>query len=151
MAAPILADFNDLALEVEWVPASGIFARICAIEDVNVTRSKQIDETEVPADCDDESLPYNVTRNTRSRSVTISGTGFWAQQAHGKLMDWWNGTPAEKLKVRIFHAQAVSGDPEYEEGAAILQDLNNARTKGQQVSAEVTIVFDGVPTVTDKV
>lgn len=151
MAEPTFADFHDLVLEVEWVPESGTFARICAIEGVTVSRSKQIDESEVPADCDDESLPYNVRRNTRSRSWSISGTGFWAQENHGNLLDWFNGVPAEKLNVRIFHAKAAVGTPEYEEGVAILSELSNERSKGPQVSADITIQVDGVLTSVDKV
>ncbi len=150
MAEPTLAEFEDLVVEVEFTPGSGTFARVCAIEGITINRSKQIDENETPADCDDESLPYIVRRNTRSRSTSISGTGFWAAQSHGKMMGWYNGTPAEKLQVRIHHAKALSGDTEYEEGAAILQDLNNERTKGAQVSAEITIVFDGAMTLTAK-
>lgn len=150
MPEPTFAEFHQLALEIEWVPGSGTFARVCAMDGITVNRTKQIDENEVPADCDDESLPHNVRRNTRSRSWSISGTGFWSQQNHGNLLDWFNGVPAEKLNVRIFHANAAVGTPEYEEGVAILSELTNERTKGQQVSAQITLQVDGVLTSADK-
>ena len=41
-----------------------------------------------------------------------------------------------------------TGDTYIEGGPAFLQTLNNARTKGQKVSAEIAIVFDGLPSRT---
>ena len=41
---------------------------------------------------------------------------------------------------------AASGDIEVEEGAAFLVSLNNERTKGNKVSAEIELNFDGLPT-----
>lgn len=150
MAEPILANFEDLVLEVEFVPDSGNFSRVCAMEGVTINRSKQVDANEVPADCEDESLPYKTIQNTRSRSYSISGTGFWAQTSHGKLLNWFNGVPAEKLKVRVTHAKAAIGDPELESGLAILSELGNERQKAGQVSASITLTIDGNLATTDK-
>lgn len=150
MAEPITADSFDLVVEVEFVAESGTFTKICGMTDFTITRTKAIDETEVPADCEDETLPYNTKRNTRSRSMTVSGTGIWAQQSHGKMLDWYNGSPAEKLLVRIRHLKAAVGDVETETGTAILQDLNNERTGKQQVTANITLVFDGAIATADK-
>lgn len=150
MSEPILADFADLVLEVEFTPGSGSYAKICAMEGITINRSKQIDSNEVPADCDDDTLPYKTRNNTRSRSYSISGTGFWAQSSHGKMLDWFNGNPAEKLNIRITHAKAAVGDPELESGLAILSELNNERSKGPQISANISLVIDGDLTTTDK-
>lgn len=151
MPEPTLADFQDLVLEVEWVPDSGTYSKFCAMEQVTINRSKQVDQSEVPADDDDESLPYITRANTRARSFSISGTGYWSAQSHGLALDWFNGTPAEKLRVRITHAKAAIGDPEYETGLGILSELTNERQKGPQVSAQISIVIDGDLATTDKV
>jgi hypothetical protein len=150
MPKPTLADFQDLVLEVEWVPDSGTYSKFCAMEQVTINRNKQVDQPEVPADCDDESLPYVTRANTRARSFSISGTGYWNAQSHGLAMDWFNGTPDEKLRVRITHAKAEVGTPEYETGLGVLSVLNNDKRKGQQVSAEITITIDGDLVTTDK-
>jgi len=65
------------------------------------------------------------------------------------MMDWWyNG---QVKNIRIQHVKAAVGDTEYETGPAYLVNLNNAVEKGQKVSADIEIQFDGVPTRTAKV
>ncbi|MBO9457950.1 MULTISPECIES: phage tail tube protein [Stappiaceae] len=145
MAAPVTEKFEELVLEVEFDPdgSPGTYSKICGMVDATVTRTANIDTAEVPADCDDESLPLQTERAVRNLDVSISASGVWARGSNGKLLDWlYSGQP---LNVRVTNAQAASGDTEIESGPALLSQLNNSRTKGQKVSAEIEIQFDGTP------
>jgi hypothetical protein len=148
MAKAITEKFEEMVLELEETPASGTFTAICGLIDVSVTRSANIDSAEVP-DCADESLPLEVEKSVRSLEVSVSASGVWAQSSHEKLMAWYySGQP---IVVRIGHLNATVGETEYETGPALITGPNNARTKGQKVSAELTIEFSGTPTLSVKI
>jgi hypothetical protein len=141
MAATIEQKFEELVLEIS--DDGTMWARICGLVGVTVTRQAQTDSTEIPADCDDESLPLRVDRAVRSIEVSVSGEGVWAQQSHGKMMDWFYSGQAKY--ARIGNLNAAVGDTEYESGKAFLTQLTNQRTKGQAVSASVELQFNGTP------
>lgn len=148
MAAPVTEKFEELVLDVEFDPVGnpGVYTRICGILDATVNRTANIDTTEVPGDCDNESVPVSVEKEVRSLDVSVSGTGVWAQQSQGKLKNWYySGT---SLNVRVRDLNAASGDTEVESGPALLATLNTGRTKGQKVSSEIEIQFNGTPTRT---
>lgn len=147
MAYADTADFADLVVEVEWVASSGTYAKVCGITSRGVNRQSNMATNEVP-ECDDETLPNQVERNVQSQEVTISGSGVWAKQSHEKMLDWWY--LAQRKNIRVYHANVDSGDTEYESGPAFLTQLSNQAEKGQKVTAEVSIEFDGVPTRTAK-
>lgn len=152
MARATTMRYEQMILEVETTPASGTYAALCGLTDVTINRTSNIDTTEIP-DCDDESLPLSIERAVRSQEVTISATGVWALQSHETIMDWWYGGSALNIRLRNAKVEAdgATGDTESEAGPAILVSLNNSRTKGQKVTAELEINFDGVPTRTAKV
>lgn len=149
MTRATTAKFEELILEVEFTPGSGTYTPVCGLIDVTINRTSNIDTSEVP-DCDDESLPLAIERQVRSQEVTVSGSGVWALQSHEKMMDWWYAGTTLLSRVRNSKAQTagVAGDTMIESGPAILASLNNSRTKGQKVQAELEIQFDGVPTRT---
>lgn len=151
MARAVTAKYEEFVLEVEFTANSGTYTNICGLTDVTINRSSQIDTTEVP-DCDDESLPLQIERAVRAQEVTISATGVWSLGAHEKMLDWWYS--GATLRTRLRNAKAVvdgvTGDTTHETGPALLVTMSNARTKGQKVTAEVEIQFDGVPTRTAK-
>jgi hypothetical protein len=101
--------------------------------------------TEVP-DCDDESLPAALERAVQSSEVTIAASGSWAAQSHEMMMDWWYS--AQPKAIRVQNVKAATGDTEFESGTAYLTSLNNVATRGQKVTADMTIEFDGLPTRT---
>ncbi|MCV0381781.1 phage tail tube protein [Nitratireductor sp.] len=152
MARATTMRYEQMILEVETTPASGTYAALCGLTDVTINRTSNIDTTEIP-DCDDESLPLSIERAVRSQEVTISATGVWALQSHETIMDWWYGGSTLNIRLRNAKVEAdgATGDTETEAGPAILVSLNNSRTKGQKVTAELEINFDGVPTRTAKV
>ncbi|ASQ10640.1 phage tail tube protein [Sinorhizobium meliloti] len=150
MAKPVTEKFEELVLDVEFDPVGnpGVYTRICGLLDATVTRTANVDTSEVPGDCDDESVPVSIEKQVRSLDVGVSGTGSWAQQSQGKLKNWfYSGT---SLNARVRDTNAASGDTEVESGPALLTTLTNSRTKGQVVSAEVEIQFNGTPTRTAK-
>jgi hypothetical protein len=151
MARATTAKYEELILEVETTPESGTYAALCGLTDVTINRASNIDTTEVP-DCDDESLPVSLERAVRSQEVTISGSGVWALQSHETMMDWWYEGSTRNIRLRNAKVEndGTTGDTELESGPALLVNLNNSRTKGQKVTAEVEIQFDGVPTRTAK-
>ncbi|TDH35724.1 hypothetical protein E2A64_10330 [Pseudohoeflea suaedae] len=151
MARAVTAKYEELILEVEFTPSSGTYTPVCGVTDVSVTRQSNVDETEIP-DCDDESLPMAIERAVRSQTVTISGSGVWALSSHEKMLDWWysGSTLSTRLRNAKAAADGVAADTTIEEGPALLVTLNNSRTKGQKVTSEIELQFDGVPTRTAK-
>lgn len=151
MARATTMRYEQMILEVETTPASGTYAALCGLTDVTINRTSNVDTTEIP-DCDDESLPLAIERAVRSQEVTVSATGVWALQSHETIMDWWYGGSTLNIRLRNAKVEAdgATGDTEAEAGPAILVSLNNSRTKGQKVTAELEINFDGVPTRTAK-
>jgi hypothetical protein len=151
MSKAVTAKFEEMILEVEFTPESGQYTPICGLIDVTINRTSNIDTTEVP-DCDDESEPLSIERQVRSQEVTATGSGVWAQQSHQKMQAWWrSGTTLNaRLRNAKVEADGVTGDTIEESGPAILVTLNNGRTKGQKVTSEIEIQFDGVPEPTLK-
>lgn len=153
MARAKTAKYEQMILEVEFDPVAnaGNFSTICGLVDVTMNRTSNVDTTEVP-DCDDESLPMAIERAVRSQEVTISATGVWALTSNPKLDAWWRSGTTLNTRLRNTRAEddGLTGDPTAETGPALLVSINNARTKGQKVTAEVEIQFDGVPDVTAK-
>lgn len=146
MAKATTQSFDQLILDVEFVASSGTYTSVCGLIDVTVTRTANVDSAEVP-DCSDETLPLSLEKQVRSIEVSVSGTGVWAQESHGNLMDWFYSSATKNVRVR--NTNADTGDTEIESGAALLTSLTNTRTKGQKVSAEIEIQFDGTPSRTD--
>lgn len=141
------ANFHQMVLEVETSAGSGVFARICGLTSRGINRQHNMSTSEVPP-CDDESLPAQVERAVQSSEATISGSGVWASQSHEMLLDWWE-SGATRL-IRVHHVRAAVGDTEYETGSAYLVSINNQAERGQKVSAELSIEFDGIPVRTAK-
>lgn len=147
MAYADTAKFSELVVEVEWVASSGIYAKVCGITTRGVNRQSNMQTSEVP-ECDDEDLPAAVERAVQSQEVTISGSGVWAKQSHGKMLDWWYSGATKN--IRIQHVNAEVGDTEYESGAAYLTSLSNEAARGTKVTMDLNIEFDGLPARTDK-
>lgn len=146
MARASTANFHQMVLEIEWVASSGVYAKVCGLTGRGINRQHNMQTSEVP-DCDDESLPAAVERAVQSSEVTVSGTGIWSAESHGKLLDWWYSGATKN--IRIQHVLAASGDTLYESGAAYLQSINNQAERGTKVTAELAIEFDGLPTRVD--
>lgn len=144
MALAATADFDEYVLEVEFTAASGTYQTVCGLTDVTVNRTNNTDTTEVP-DCGDLSLPFSLKKAVRSTDVNISATGVWALSSHQAVMNWF--TTGATKNVRITNAKVTdggtAGDTETETFPMILTALNNSRTKGQVVTAEITMERNG--------
>lgn len=146
MATPTTEKYEEMILDVELVSGSGTYTSICGLIDVTINRTANVDTAEIP-DCDDESQPLSVERQVRSIEVTVSGSGVWAQSSQSDLKEWFYSSATKNVRLR--DTAASNGDVEIESGPALLTSLVNARTKGQKVSAEIEIQFDGTPSRTD--
>lgn len=146
MALAVTEKFEEMILEVETI-TPGTYAKICGLTDVTINRTANVDTVEIP-DCDNEALPHSLERQVRNVEVTISATGVWAQSSQDMLKTWFYSGATKNIRLR--DTKASVGDVETEAGAALLVSLNNSRTKGQKVTAEIEIQFDGTPTRTDK-
>lgn len=146
MARAITANFHEFVLEVE-TETPGTYAKICGLTARGINRTSNMSTSEVP-DCDDESLPAAVERAVQSQELTISGSGSWASQSHEMMLDWWYSGATKNIRIR--NTKAAIGDTEIEAGPAYLVNLNNTVNRGEKVSAEIEIQFDGVPTRTAK-
>lgn len=146
MAKAQTEKYEEMILDVEFVASSGIYTAICGMTDVTISRSASIDSTEVP-DCDDESQPLSIEKQVRSIEVSVSGTGVWAKTSQDALKQWFYSSATKNVRLR--DTAAAVGDIAIESGPALLASLNNSRTKGQKVTAEIEIQFDGTPTRTD--
>ncbi|RWP19262.1 MAG: hypothetical protein EOR00_09140 [Mesorhizobium sp.] len=146
MARATTANFHQMVLEVEVTAGSGTYSKLCGLTGRGINRQHNMQTSEVP-DCDDESLPAAVERAVQSSEVTISGSGVWAAESHGTMLDWWYAGTTKS--IRIQHVNATAGTPEYETGNAYLVSINNQADRGSKVTAEISIEFDGLPTVTD--
>lgn len=147
MAYATTANFSQFVLEVEFVAASGTFSKVCGLTSRGINRQSNMATSEVP-DCSDETIAADVRRAVQSQEATITASGVWSSESHEKLLDWWQG--AATKSVRIYHANAASGDTEYETGNAYLVSISNQAERGTKVTAELNIEFDGVPTRTMK-
>ena len=147
MAYAATQKFEELILDIEWTSGSGIYEAVCGLVDITISRTANIDTAEVP-ECSDESLPMQIERQVRSLELSISASGVWAQTSHSKLLTWWRSGATKNIRVR--NTAVGSGEIEIESGAALLASLNNTRTKGQKVTAEIEIQMDGVGTTTNK-
>lgn len=142
MARATTEAFHEMVIEIEGI-TPGSWIKICGLTGNSLNRTHNMSTTEVP-DCDNEALPAAVERAVQSSEVTLSGTGVWAAQSHGTMMDWWYSGATKN--IRVGHLKAEPGDTEYETGAAYLVNLNHSRERGQKVAAEIEIQFDGLPT-----
>ena len=148
MAKPVTEKFHQMVLEVE-TETPGTFAKICGITGRTVNRSMTVQETEVPGDCDDESIPSETFIDPQSIVVTVNGTAVWAQQSHQLIMDWFY--LKQRKNIRVGHLNASVGDTEYETGPAYLVTVNDSAQKTEgAVTREIEIRFDGAPTRSDK-
>ena len=138
-------NFHEMVVEIETL-TPGVWSKICGLTGRTINRTSNMSTSEVP-DCDNEALPASLERAVQSQEVTVSGTGVWAAQSHGVMMDWWYSGSTKN--IRIGHLKAEPGDTEYETGPAYLVSLNNTAERGTKVTAEIEIQFDGLPTRTD--
>lgn len=144
MADAVTAEFHQLVIEVEFTPESGIYAKVCGMVDYSVSRKNNIESSMVP-DCTDESLPLTTKRAVTSQDVTVSGTGSWALNYHQSMYSWWKtgGTRNVRITNAKVTASGTAGDTEAETIPMILSTLENARTKGKVISAEVEFQQNG--------
>lgn len=147
MAAPSTAKFEHLALQVETA-VPGTYATLCGMKGFTISREAQVNTVEVPADCTDESLPYSRERAVQALDFTVEAEAVWARENHQILLDWFRSGATKNIRIK--HGNVATGATEYESGPALLTKLTHVREKGQKITANISVEFDGTPTVTAK-
>jgi hypothetical protein len=122
-----------------------VWSKICGITSRTVNRTTTMQSTEIP-DCADETIPNYIEKSVQSLEETISGTGVWAAESHGSMINWWRSGARKGIKVS--NTKALTGTIKEEWGYAYLTQLNNAAVKGAKVTSDIQIEFDGLPAVT---
>jgi len=125
--------------------ATLVWSKICGITSRTVNRTTTMQQTEVP-DCTDETLPNAIEKSVQSQEETISGTGVWAAESHQTILGWWRA--GARQSIRVGNTKAPTGAILYEYGPAYLTQVNNVAEKGQKVTSDIQIEFDGLPNVT---
>ncbi|MBZ4023250.1 hypothetical protein CKO11_12355 [Rhodobacter sp. TJ_12] len=147
MTAPVHQEYDELVLEFSDDDGT-TWARNCVIMGCEVNRTSNTSTVETVSDCADESKPNAVEERVQSLKVTVSGTGNWTQAGYGKFLAKFYAGDSTTMLARIGNLGAASGEIQYEEGPIIIASLGEARTKGQVVSASITINFATTPTLT---
>jgi len=124
--------------------ATYVWSKICGITSRTVNRTTTMQQTEIP-DCADESLPNAIEKAVQAQEQTISGTGVWAAESHQTILSWWRA--GARKSIRVGNTKAPTGAIIYEYGPAFLTQVNNTAEKGQKVTADLQIEFDGLPYV----
>lgn len=122
------------------------FTPICGLTSKGINYETDTTTVEVP-DCTDEDLPAYKEEGPKSYSVAIEGSGMWAKQSHGTLLNWWKSGAAKNMKVQ--YVEAAPGEPEFIEGPAIITKIGNAVEKGGRLSADLSFRFTEMPTFTN--
>lgn len=147
MTAPVHQEYEELVLEFSDDDGT-TWARNCVIMGCEITRTSNTSTVETVANCDDESLPNNVDERVQSLKVVVSGTGNWTQTGYDKFLAKFYAGDSTKMLARVGNLAATTGQIKYETGPIIIASLGESRTKGQVVSASITINFKTTPTLT---
>lgn len=146
MALAQTTTFGNFILWVE-TDTPGTYENVCGLTSRGINRTTAVQETEVPyCGVGEEDLPASVEVAPQSKKVSISGSGVMSQQSHKKMWDWWSNGTAKN--IRIERVGAATGEIRYENGSGYLTTYNNAAAKGEKVSAEIEISFNGATTTT---
>lgn len=146
MAKPIHEEYEELVFEFS-TDGGTTWARNCVLMGVEVSRTTSTVDVETVRDCDNESLPNNISRRVQSISVSLSGTGNWTQVGYNQFLTKFYGGDNTPMRARIGNLAAAAGEIQYEEGPIIITSLGQARTKGSVVTASVEMVFAETPTI----
>lgn len=145
MARPTTAKFSEFQILIgDGATPVEAFEVVCGLTSKGIQRSANTNSIVVP-DCADEDAPAFEEKAINSLSISISGSGVWTAENHQAFLAWYYSGQPKNIKVR--HVAAEGGSTEYEEGPALLTSLNNSVERGGKVSAEITIEFDGQPTL----
>lgn len=147
MTAPVHEEYDELVLEFSEDDGT-TWARNCVIMGCEVTRTSNTSTVETVSDCDDESKPNNVDERVQSLKVVATGTGNWTQSGYDKFLAKFYAGDSKTMLARIGNLAATTGQVKYETGPIIIASLGQSRTKGQVVTASITINFAKTPTLT---
>lgn len=143
---PIHEEYDELVVEFSSDDGT-TWARNCVIMGAEVSRTTNTSTVETVKDCNDESLPNQVSTRVQSITVSVSGTGNWTQGGYDKFLTKFYAGDKTAMLARIGNLAAATGEIQYETGPIVITSLGQARTKGSVVTASVEFTFAETPTV----
>lgn len=148
MPSVTTSTFRDFRIELgDGATPTENFAFIAGLTSKGVNFTTGTETSEVPDDSD-ENLPSWQEKDVVSIGATISGSGMWATQNHAILFNWWRSATPRNVRIRYF--AALTGQPEFYQGPAVLTQLDHQADKGGRVRGTITIEFTRAPTLTNK-
>lgn len=147
MAKATTSTFGNFKLLIgDGATPTEAFAAICGLTSKGINFSSDTTDVEVP-DCTDEDLPAYKEKGIKAQEITLTGSGMWAAEHHGDMINWWKSGIAKNAKVQ--YVDAVNGDPEFINGPLLLISIGNTVEKGGRLSAELSFAFASMPTFVD--
>lgn len=116
-----------------------VFAAPCGFNSKSFNRSKSFGETTVP-NCPDDDAPAWTERDVQSMSATISGEGVLAKQAVARWEAAFAAEVSTNCEVELIYPD---GDSELYTGAFHLESFEISGTRGERVTANITLQSDG--------
>lgn len=113
------------------------FAARCGLMTKSADITASTASSDVP-DCDDESLPATTITNVKSVGETLSGNGIFEKPDYSFWRGWAKSGAAKNIKVIIRGASADGAG--YWIGSYVLTSFKNAVNKGEQMTADMTLM-----------
>lgn len=147
MASVKALDGIKLLIQIETAPGSGTFAHDCLISlDRGISFSAEGSDSNVP-DCDDPSLPSWRQTFIDSISAEINGGGMLHTTSTENFFVWLTAGTPKNVRARIDTTGADGGG--YFAGAFKLTQFNVTGSRGEKITAEITMANHGAVTWTD--
>ena len=139
MALPTTIKFGKFFVRLSDGAETPTFAAPCGFTSKSFNRTKTFGETNLP-DCDNPDLaPWSV-RDTQSRSGSITGEGVLAKSA----VPAWEAAFASEDSIECeVEFEYPDGDSDIYTGAFHLESFEITGTRGERVTASISMQSDG--------
>lgn len=143
MAQATTYKFSKFVITVGDGQATEVFTAPCGLTSSGFTRTANLNTTNVP-DCANPDLPSWLEQDIVSYEASISGAGVIAKESYPMWEHWWTSGVARNVKITLTDTPT----PTVWSGKAILQQLTYTGERGQRVTGNINLVFDGAVTST---
>lgn len=140
MAKPTTAKGGKMLVKLGDGGSPEIFAAPCGFNSKTFTRSKTLNEVQVP-DCDDPDAPQVVERDVQSIDWEVSGEGILAAEALATWDAFNDSTDTKNVQI-VLDLPAPTGTITYT-GAAHLESFEIVGQIGQRITVSITLKGSG--------
>lgn len=143
MAVPTTIKFGKMRVYLGDGESPEVFAAPCGFTEKSFTRSKSLNETQIP-DCDDPDAPVVVSRDVASIDWAVTGQGVMASEAVVTWDEFYNSASSRNVRIE-FVWPAPLGTITYT-GLAHLESFEIGATVGNRVTVNISLAADGALT-----